>query len=57
MVKGDLDMSYKKLEIKPTPTIFNQMFTKVLEEAKFQKCLKDRQIECIRAMLALFENK
>ena len=40
-------MSYKKLEIKPAPAITNQMFRKLLEGVKIQKCLKDRQIECI----------
>ena len=40
-------MSYKKLEIKPTPTITYQIFRKLLEEAKIQKCIKDRKIECI----------
>ena len=46
-LKRDLGMTYKKLEIKPTSAATNQMFTKLLEGAKIQKCLKDKQVECI----------
>ena len=46
-LKRDLGMAYKRLEIKPAPATTNQMFRKLLEGAKIQKCLKDKQIECI----------
>ena len=46
-LKRDLGMTYKKLEIKPAPATTNQMFRKLLEGAKIQKCLKDKQVECI----------
>ena len=46
-LKRDLGMAYKRLKIKPAPAATNQMFRKLLEGAKIQKCLKDKQIECI----------